>query len=59
MYLLLNGVKLGKILLILLKIVMEAVISKLKSVEGEFCDMLDERLSRKTALSYASSSFAY
>ena len=35
------------------------VISKLKSAEGEFCDMIDEWLSRKTAGSYASSSFSY
>ena len=35
------------------------VISKLKSAEGEFCDLIDEWLYRKTAGSYASSSFAY
>ena len=35
------------------------VINKLKGAEGEFCDMIDEWLSRKTAGSYASSSFAY
>ena len=35
------------------------VISKLKSAEGEFCDMIDEWLYRKTAGSYASSSFSY
>ena len=35
------------------------VISKLKSAEGEFCDMIDEWLSRKAVNSYASSSFAY
>ena len=35
------------------------VISKLKSAEGDFCDMIDEWLSRKAAVSYASSSFAY
>ena len=35
------------------------VISKLKSAEGEFCDMIDEWLYRKTAGSYASSTFAY
>ena len=35
------------------------VINKLKSAEEEFCDMIDEWLYRKTAGSYASSSFAY
>lgn len=35
------------------------VINKLKSAEGEFCDMIDEWLARKTAGSYASSSYAY
>ena len=35
------------------------VISKLKSAEGEFCDLIDEWLYRKTALSYTSSSLAY
>lgn len=35
------------------------VISKLKSAEDEFCDMIDEWLYRKTAGSYASSSLAY
>ena len=35
------------------------VINKLKSAEGEFCDMIDEWLYRKTAGSYASSTFAY
>ena len=35
------------------------VISKLKSAEGEFCDLIDEWLYRKTAGSYASSSFSY
>ena len=35
------------------------IISKLKSAEGEFCDLIDEWLYRKTAGSYASSSFAY
>ena len=31
----------------------------LKSAEGEFCDLIDEWLYRKTAGSYASSSFSY
>ena len=35
------------------------VINKLKSAEGEFCDMIDEWLTRKTAGSYSSSSYAY
>jgi hypothetical protein len=35
------------------------VISKLKSAEGDFCDMIDEWLYRKTAGSYTSSSYAY
>lgn len=35
------------------------VINKLKDAEGEFCDMIDEWLSRKAALSYTSSSLAY
>jgi hypothetical protein len=35
------------------------VISKLKSAEGEFCDMIDEWFSRKTALSYATPSLTY
>lgn len=35
------------------------VINKLKDAEGEFCDMIDEWLSRKTAGSYVSSSFSY
>lgn len=35
------------------------VINKLKSAEGEFCDMIDDWLYRKSAGSYASSSFAY
>ena len=35
------------------------VINKLKNAEGEFCDMIDEWLARKTAGSYTSNSFAY
>ena len=35
------------------------VINKLKSAEGEFCDMIDEWLTRKTAGCYSSSSYAY
>ena len=35
------------------------VINKLKNAEGEFCDMIDEWLARKTAGSYTSSSYAY
>lgn len=35
------------------------VINKLKGAEGEFCDMIDDWLARKTAGSYSSSSFAY
>ena len=35
------------------------VINKLKSAEGEFCDMIDDWLARKTAGSYTSSSYAY
>ena len=35
------------------------VINKLKSAEGEFCDMIDEWLARKSAGSYSSSSNAY
>ena len=35
------------------------VINKLKSAEGEFCDMIDEWLARKTAGSYAGTSMAY
>ena len=35
------------------------VINKLKNAEGEFCDMIDEWLARKTAGSYSSSSYAY
>ncbi len=35
------------------------VINKLKGAEGEFCDMIDEWLARKTAGSYSSNSFAY
>lgn len=35
------------------------VINKLKGAEGEFCDMIDEWLARKTAGSYSSSSYAY
>lgn len=35
------------------------VINKLKSAEGEFCDMIDEWMARKTSGSYSSSSFAY
>ena len=35
------------------------VINKLKDAEGEFCDMIDEWLSRKTAGSYVSSSYSY
>lgn len=35
------------------------VINKLKDAEGEFCDIIDEWLARKTAGSYASSSFSY
>ncbi len=35
------------------------VINKLKSAEGEFCDMIDEWMARKTAVSYSSTSYAY
>lgn len=35
------------------------VINKLKNAEGEFCDMIDDWLARKTAGSYTSSSYAY
>ena len=35
------------------------VINKLKSAEGEFCDMIDEWLARKTAGSYSGTSMAY
>ena len=35
------------------------IINKLKSAEGDFCDLIDEWLYRKTTLSYTSSSLAY
>ena len=35
------------------------IISKLKSAEGEFCDLIDEWLYRKTAGSYATTSLMY
>ena len=35
------------------------IINKLKSAEGDFCDLIDEWLYRKTAMSYASSSLVY
>lgn len=35
------------------------VINKLKSAEGEFCDMIDSWMERKTAGSYKSASFSY
>ena len=35
------------------------VINKLKSAEGEFCDMIDDWMARKTAGSYTGTSYAY
>lgn len=35
------------------------VINRLKSAEGEFCDMIDDWMSRKVAGSYSTSSMAY